>query len=178
VPARRLGFFARLFGRRRAARRVQEGSEPHTAQLAEDGGSDPAPAEERVAASVEVPSCVAEEAHVPDEDLTLAAEVALVEQELDARPERELELAPAPAQASPYATVPLTPSTPAATSASEAADRLEPDGAVDRAPSDAQASIEAELERAEEAAEEQVTAVLTGVLDRLGAAHHRPFSRA
>jgi hypothetical protein len=30
----------------------------------------------------------------------------------------------------------------------------------------------------EEQATEQVTAVLTGVLDRLGAAHHRPFSRA
>ena len=26
--------------------------------------------------------------------------------------------------------------------------------------------------------EAQTTAVLTGVLDRLGAAHHRPFSRA
>ena len=31
---------------------------------------------------------------------------------------------------------------------------------------------------AEELAAEEVTAVLTGVLDRLGAAHHRPFSRA
>lgn len=31
---------------------------------------------------------------------------------------------------------------------------------------------------AEEAVAEQVTAVLNGVLDRLGAAHHRPFSRA
>jgi hypothetical protein len=31
---------------------------------------------------------------------------------------------------------------------------------------------------AQELAAEEVTAVLTGVLDRLGAAHHRPFSRA
>jgi len=31
---------------------------------------------------------------------------------------------------------------------------------------------------AEEVAAEEVTAVLTAVLDRLGAAHHRPFSRA
>jgi hypothetical protein len=31
---------------------------------------------------------------------------------------------------------------------------------------------------ADELAAEQVTAVLTSVLDRLGAAHHRPFSRA
>jgi hypothetical protein len=38
--------------------------------------------------------------------------------------------------------------------------------------------LAAELRAAEEAAEEEITAVLTGVLDRLGAAHHRPFSRA
>jgi len=40
------------------------------------------------------------------------------------------------------------------------------------------ADISAELMTAEEAAAEEVTAVLTAVLDRLGAAHHRPFSRA
>jgi hypothetical protein len=40
------------------------------------------------------------------------------------------------------------------------------------------ADIAAELQKAEEAASEEVTAVLTGMLDRLGAAHHRPFSRA
>jgi hypothetical protein len=38
--------------------------------------------------------------------------------------------------------------------------------------------IAAELKTAEEAAEAEVTAVLTAALDRLGAAHHRPFSRA
>jgi hypothetical protein len=38
--------------------------------------------------------------------------------------------------------------------------------------------IAAELRAAEEVAAEEVTAVLTAVLDRLGAAHHRPFSRA
>jgi hypothetical protein len=38
--------------------------------------------------------------------------------------------------------------------------------------------IAAELLVAEEAATAEVTAVLTAVLDRLGAAHHRPFSRA
>jgi hypothetical protein len=38
--------------------------------------------------------------------------------------------------------------------------------------------IAAEIRAAEEVAAEQVTAVLTGVLDRLGAAHHRPFSRS
>jgi len=38
--------------------------------------------------------------------------------------------------------------------------------------------ISAELVAAEEVAAEEVTAMLTAVLDRLGAAHHRPFSRA
>lgn len=40
------------------------------------------------------------------------------------------------------------------------------------------ANLAEELRAAEEAATEEVTAVLTSVLDRLGAAHHRPFSRA
>ena len=38
--------------------------------------------------------------------------------------------------------------------------------------------LAAELRAAEEVAAEQVEAVLTAVLDRLGAAHHRPFSRS
>ena len=38
--------------------------------------------------------------------------------------------------------------------------------------------VSTEIVAAEEVAAEQVTAVLTGVLDRLGAAHHRPFSRS
>jgi hypothetical protein len=37
--------------------------------------------------------------------------------------------------------------------------------------------ISAELRAAEETAAEEVTAVLTSMLDRLGTAHHRPFSR-
>jgi hypothetical protein len=36
----------------------------------------------------------------------------------------------------------------------------------------------AQLEAGEQAAAEEVTAVLTSMLDRLGTAHHRPFSRA
>jgi hypothetical protein len=38
--------------------------------------------------------------------------------------------------------------------------------------------MSSELKAAEEAAAAEVTAVLTSVLDRLGAAHHRPFSRS
>jgi hypothetical protein len=45
-------------------------------------------------------------------------------------------------------------------------------------PSEPTVDLAAELQAAEEVAAEEVTAVLTAVLDRLGAAHHRPFSRA
>jgi hypothetical protein len=38
--------------------------------------------------------------------------------------------------------------------------------------------LAAELQAAEEVAAAEVTAVLTAALDRLGAAHHRPFSRS
>jgi len=48
---------------------------------------------------------------------------------------------------------------------------------ADAPPEDTQ-DIAAELKAAEEVAAAEVTAVLTAVLDRLGAAHHRPFSRA
>jgi hypothetical protein len=41
-----------------------------------------------------------------------------------------------------------------------------------------QPDIAAELLALEESAAAETTAVLTAVLDRLGAAHHRPFSRA
>lgn len=41
-----------------------------------------------------------------------------------------------------------------------------------------QPDLSAELAAIEESMAAETTAVLTGVLDRLGAAHHRPFSRA
>jgi hypothetical protein len=49
--------------------------------------------------------------------------------------------------------------------------------AIDTA-SEPLADLAAELQQAEEVAAEEVKAVLTAVLDRLGAAHHRPFSRS
>jgi len=56
----------------------------------------------------------------------------------------------------------------------EPAESVEPADSQDDEPAD----LSAELKAAEEATVEQVTAVLTGMLDRLGAAHHRPFSRS
>jgi hypothetical protein len=140
APPRRRGFFARLLGRRRAARAATEESDVHTPEIAEDVEQRPEP--------------------------------TLVETELD------VERAPAPEPARTPA--PIAPATPAAAaSAGESTGLVEPGGAVEHAPaSDGDAVLAAELERAEETAQEWVTAVLTGVLDRLGAAHHRPFSRA
>jgi hypothetical protein len=162
-PARRRGFLARLFGRRREARGTMEQPDPRASTIAEEVED----AEEPLG-----PSLVGDRTDASDQAMTLAAEVAIAEPELDAEP------APAPEPARTPA--PIAPATPAAAAgASESIDLLERDGAAEHAPpSDAPTDIAAELEQAEEAAQEQVTAVLTGVLDRLGAAHHRPFSRA
>lgn len=54
----------------------------------------------------------------------------------------------------------------------------EPEAQSDPEPEQAQPDLSAELAAAEELITDQTTAVLTAVLDRLGAAHHRPFSRA
>jgi hypothetical protein len=54
----------------------------------------------------------------------------------------------------------------------------EPTGTADDETAAVQPDLAAELKAAEEAAEEEVRAILKSVLDRLGAAHHRPFSRA
>jgi hypothetical protein len=66
-------------------------------------------------------------------------------------------------------------------SADHAPEAQEPAQAQAEAPSEQSeqpAEISAELRAAEEVAAEEVTAVLTSMLDRLGTAHHRPFSRS
>jgi hypothetical protein len=169
-PPRRLGFFARLFGRRRAERAAADEPGLRTPEIAEDEYSEPVPAADEVATSAEALP-YADEASVSNHDLTLAAEVALVETELD--------MEPPSAPTAPHTPGSITPDTPAAADASDEADCLEVDLAVGHpSPNEAHAGIAAEFERAEKAAVERVTAVLTGMLDRLGSAHHRPFSRA
>jgi hypothetical protein len=76
------------------------------------------------------------------------------------------------------ATVDLVAIVPATQPAPQSAP-LEPEtGQRPDAQAEPVADIAAELRAAEEVAEEEVTAVLAAVLDRLGAAHHRPFSRS
>jgi hypothetical protein len=65
---------------------------------------------------------------------------------------------------------------PAATAAAQPP--LEQEPAEESGLQEQTADISAQIKAAEEVAADQVTAVLTGVLDRLGAAHHRPFSRS
>jgi hypothetical protein len=167
-PARRLGFFARLFGRRRAARTGADEPDLHTFEIADDEPSNPAPVSDE-------PSLPDEPSTTPAPEAAIGAEAELEDAGLDAEP------TPTPADGPNRMNLPtpaqIVPPTPVA-DVSEAVDRPSAGGAVEHpSPTDAHAAV-AELEQAEEAAEEQVTAVLTGVLDRLGAAHHRPFSRA
>src|SRR4029077_7526545 len=68
--------------------------------------------------------------------------------------------------------VPGTKIEPAPEMAEPAPEMAEP------APEMAEPAPEVDISVELAALEEQTEAVLTGVLDRLGAAHHRPFSRA
>jgi hypothetical protein len=90
---------------------------------------------------------------------------------------------PAPEQADPFAAIreALSPETMTAVDPFSTPHLVEagsPDGReIEMAP-DRTADISADLKAAEAVVAEEVTSVLTSVLDRLGAAHHRPFSRA
>jgi hypothetical protein len=112
----------------------------------------------------------------------------------DARPERDetleqpLSPEPAPERADAFEAVRevLAPETFAAAHPFAALAEPTPDGAASaierETAGDPIGDISAELMAAEEVSAEEVTAevtaVLTAVLDRLGAAHHRPFSRS
>jgi hypothetical protein len=76
------------------------------------------------------------------------------------------------------AAIDLVAVVPATQLASQDTRRKPETGQPPEAQPEQMADIAAELRAAEEVAEEEVTAVLAAVLDRLGAAHHRPFSRS
>jgi hypothetical protein len=157
----RRGFFARLFGRRRAR--------------AEEPSCD-VPAEPAPAPSASEP--------IDDEQLS----DALTMQERDFEPvdkpadAHEHETAPSATANELSETVVQTPGGLAPQREKQAAEQAL-DGGEDAAGESAEQIAPDEpstthTKLAEELAAEEVTAVLTGVLDRLGAAHHRPFSRA
>ena len=158
-----------------AAEAVPECEPPAREDLPHGGSS---PVEE--ALSFEANTHGAEEALSPEAN-PHGAEEAL-------SPETGAAADPAAAPATPEAPIEMTPSEAAS------ADELEPvqaavapvaDGATAEpeaispgtSPAEQVGDIGAELKAAEETEDAEVTAVLTSVLDRLGAAHHRPFSR-
>ncbi len=161
APEPRPGFFARLFGRRRhQAVSAPVPSEPVAQQppAPEPVPEAPAPLEPAAVAAVGEPVWVPE---------------------LEREPEPVFVAQPEPDD--PEATVPERPSCEAETGALDGEGTLEAEAvsapAETRAPEQAM-DLAAELRAAEEAAEAEVTEILKGVLDRLGAAHHRPFSRS
>ena len=80
-------------------------------------------------------------------------------------------------QPTPASAVETSPE-PAAAVEIEAPPPAEPAETIPQERTSAEPAPETDISAELAALEEQTTAVLTGVLDRLGAAHHRPFSRS
>jgi hypothetical protein len=145
-------FFARLFGRRRRHRlTVQEPAAHETLEPSLD--NEPAPAAQ--AAPPRASKEQSDREPLPSDAFAAVSEV-LAPQTL---------LSSSPFAGTPHASV--TAAEPNAT----ADDHTNYEGPP-------ASGLSAELKAAEEIAADDVIAVLTAVLDRLGAAHHRPFSRA
>jgi len=144
----RRGFFARLFSRRRART-----AQPEAASTPE--------------VSVPEPSNAAEPTDAP-----ASSAIELLQARFAPTGPGPVVEAPAPA-AEPVAEPPETASEPEKAAPEVLADD-EATGEIAKEPVD----LAAELKAAEEVAAAEVTAVLTAALDRLGAAHHRPFSRS
>ncbi len=158
-PEPRRGFFARLFGRRRA--RPEERPtplEPSRAELVEPIASEPIDDEALPA-----------ELDVPKHDFELLDEPALEREPVSSAADEPAEIVVQPLSEPAPGTAAHT-AEPTIGALEDGAEASTKQVAIDRASSHAKL--------AEELATEEVTAVLTGVLDRLGAAHHRPFSRA
>jgi hypothetical protein len=157
-PEPRRGFFARLFGRRR--REAPSSPAKHTVAAAP---TDPAP-EDFPPSIPNAPDAFAAVREV------LAPETLAVEYPFVAAPEpKEADIERTQSKVERSATEP----DPNVSEPNMTARESEPDTGPEQAD-----DISAELLAAEETSAAEVTAVLTAVLDRLGAAHHRPFSRS
>jgi hypothetical protein len=201
APEPRLGFFARLFRRRRVQREPEASGEreaigPALAPvdrscqeqpMLDAPVPDPAKAIEGMEPHLSEPAAPAEPP-APDEPTTPAEATGVDERAtLDEPAMPGGQATPAQAMPGGQATPdqPATPdseSTPAGQAMMSHAPATPEEPATCEEP--ATPDISAELAEAERLAMSQqapggdVTAVLTSVLDRLGAAHHRPFSRA
>jgi hypothetical protein len=147
--APRRGFFARLFGRRRAVRQQPVlAVEASTEQGSADEPEQSAQHEQSVQPAQSAPPGQSAPPEPGQPDVFAAVAQALEPVAF--------------AEAHPFAVLPAVVK-PASDISAELM---------------AAESIAAEEVSAEEVTVEEVTAVLTAVLDRLGAAHHRPFSRS
>jgi hypothetical protein len=122
----------------------------------------------------ERPTDVAAQQGAAESAATVREPQAIVEPPATVEPEATVEppaIVQPPATVQPQSTAqePTTHDEPTSQEPTPEPPQHAPDGGVDLA---------TELRAAEEAAVERVTAVLTAALDRLGAAHHRPFSRS
>jgi len=145
----RPGFFSRLFGRRRRAQAA-------TPALSTDGP----PAEARPSS----PAQTLAGEHPAEQPRAMAAR----------QPEQSDAFAALRRALTPEAVTTLDPLATPARITPEAVTTLVPLAT----PAGVASATEAELQAAEEAAQDELAALLTAVLDRLGAAHHRPFSRS
>lgn len=168
APEPRRSFFARLFRRRRTSPAVEPIDEPEALRDTEPESAPPARYN-----ALEVWASQIEGDDTAQDPIATANTDAASEREAEGpevAPSEGPEVAPSPHAQAPLEASPSAPESPDAG----------PDEPDEAAPgdNDAPADISAEIKQAEEVAAEEVTAVLSGVLDRLGAAHHRPFSRA
>jgi hypothetical protein len=185
----RRGFFARLFGRRRRPSDLEPEPQDEIASAAsyepqaEAEPDDSVPEGMLEAYAVEEPEFALEAEAAEEPELALEPEAA-EEPEVTLEPEAGEE-PPADGSTEALETASASPQTTPEmqSTAGEELAVAQAEEPAEEAPLQTQAAgqsegIAAELGAAEETTDAQVTAVLTSVLDRLGAAHHRPFSRS
>jgi hypothetical protein len=160
----RRGFFARFFDRWRSPMALdgEAAEEPLETTLPTEAQTEAAPPAGGDAAEI-VDSPVEDQGTVALEGDAAPAELPSMD-------------APSPNEIEPVDEAPVDETRGEATADGVAA---EPEGVSPQLdPAEQGGDIAAELKAAEELADAEVTAVLSSVLDRLGAAHHRPFSRS
>ncbi len=202
-PEPRRGFLARLFGRRRralpeqpapsrtdeerlpgavtaGAPEAQTTPEPpeDTAVIAETAAPEPAGAMTGISERADTQQPAVTEPSPPGPDPDPDQPAAENAEEPTAQLEHDAAEPPAAISERPLSPQPAAAEPSAGATGSEQPGAPGREPAESAAPSPATADLAAELKAAEEIAAEEVKAVLTGVLDRLGAAHHRPFSRS
>jgi hypothetical protein len=160
----RRGFFARFFDRWRTPMAFdgEAAEEPLETTLPTEAQNEPAPPAGDGAPEI-ADSPVEEQGTVALEADAAPAELPSID-------------APSPNESEPIDEAPVDEKRGEPTADGVAAEPESVSPQLD--PAEQGGDIAAELKAAEELADAEVTAVLSSVLDRLGAAHHRPFSRS